>query len=57
MELGYGNNVKNWAIRRGEYLKTQPLLVDGTPSETERVSVIVDGRSDRRWLKIQSDPR
>ena len=52
--LGYGENVKDWAISR--VFSTSAMIGYEELSETERVWVCSDGWSILNMLKIQSGP-
>jgi hypothetical protein len=51
-DLGHGKNVEDWAIRRAG---PKPAMVGHGPlSETAKASVIYDGLTTLRLLKVQS---
>ena len=52
--LGYGENVKDWAISR--VFSKSVMIGYEEPSETERLWVCYDGSSILSKLKIQSGP-
>ena len=49
IELGYGNNVEDWAIRRSA--PKDDLLVNGAGSEIAKLSVCAEGISNLSTLK------
>lgn len=52
MELGYGKNVEDWAIRRSA--PKDDLLVNGAGSEIAKLSVCDEGLSSLSTLKVRS---
>lgn len=53
-DLGYGNIVKDWIIRRRE--PKSAMIGYGSVSETAKVSVLSEGLISLRELKVQSGP-
>lgn len=51
-DLGHSNNAKDWAIRRRE--PTPVMIGHGSVSETAKASVINEGLTNPRSLKVQS---
>jgi hypothetical protein len=52
-DLGQSKNVKDWAIRRR--VPKAAMIGYGTVSETAKASVIYDGLTNLRLLKVQSN--